>query len=239
MNFYNIFHGNELINNSIIRGLMLKQTARAESEKFYFQSFFYLSKRFGSPKIFDDYKDAGVWTFLVKNYKIQILLDSTFVKFIIYGNSKFKTYIMFSPYSVARYRKYDSVKNKMFDASENPNKKQKETNSEIWNKFLTENGINDTWTQEAFDKWFKANSMRWFEFIQNFNSKIIGINQDEYFKKYGRLYKNAKTKHALKTLEQFLKNMLTPIYVRDVGFNILGRCDSEFDKFTDNIKIRM
>jgi len=241
MNFYNIFQGNKLINDAIIKGLFLEKTdnQKMESEKYYFQAFFYLTKRFGNCKIYDDYKDGGVWTFLVKNYKIQILLDSYSVSFIIYGNSKFKNYSMLSPYWIARHRIYDSVKNKMYVETENPTKIQNKTNTQIWDIFLKENKINNTWTQEAFDKWIEANSRLWFEFTQNYNSKIIGINQDEYFEKYGRFYKNSKTKHALKTLEQFLNNMLTPIYIRDVGFNILGNCESEFLKFTDNIKIEL
>ena len=63
----------------------------------------------------------------------------------------------------------------------------------------------------------------------------------EFIEKYGDVYQNAYTRHALRTLEQFLKNMLTAIWVRDCPFNIKGRMSDEevrfYDRYTNNIKI--
>ena len=78
MPYYNIFQGNSLVKEAIKEGLKLPNNSIDDIydnqyiNEFYFQAFFYLTKRFGMPKIYDDYKDAGVWPFSVKGFKIQI-----------------------------------------------------------------------------------------------------------------------------------------------------------------------
>jgi hypothetical protein len=240
---YNIFQGNDLINNCIIEGLKLEKTdrVRIDSQEYYFQAFFYLTKRFGMPKIYDDYKDGGVWTFNVKEFKIQILLDSVFVNFMIFGNSKFIDYSNRRPYWVAYRRKSVKVKDKLFTIdyssfnSECPKltKIQQKTNEDIWDKFCNENNIDDTWNDEKFKK--EGMSIKWHDYIEEYNRKIVGVEFEDY-EKFGT-YSNSSIKYALKILTKFLNNMLSPIWVRDCDFNILGRGGSEYEKYGNNIKI--
>ena len=239
---YNIFQGNNLINNTIIEGLKLEKTdrVRRDSQTYYFQAFFYLTKRFGMPKIYDDYKDGGVWTFTVKGFKIQILLDSVFVNFMIFGNAKYKNYSMLSPSLVARTRAASKFEKDDFftyveDENHKLSEKQQATNNKIWEAFCNEYNIDDTWTEERFKE--EKMYIKWHVYIHKYEDKMIGVNTDEYIEKYGRDYKNSNIKYALKTLKQFLNNMLTPIWVRDCDFNILGRGGSEYKKYDNNIKI--
>jgi len=244
MSYHNIFQENKLINDAIIDGLKLEKTdrVRRDSQAYYFQAFFYLTKRFGMPKIYDEDKDAGIWTFTVKEFKIHILLDSVFVNFMIFGNSKFHDYSARKPYWVAYWRKSEKVKDKLYTEdysnlnSEIPKltETQEKTNETIWNQFCNENNIDDTWDNEKFES--EGMQKKWWNFTSDYNSKIVGIE----FKDYGKFgpYSNANTKYALKTLRQFLNNMLTPIWVRDCDFNILGRGGSEYEKYANNINIK-
>lgn len=241
---YNIFQGNDLINNTIIEGLKLEKTdrVRRDSQEYYFQAFFYLTKRFGMPKIYDDYKDGVVWTFSVKEYKIQILLDSVFVNFMIFGNSKFKNYSFLSPARIAQQRAARKFSRDDFftykkDENHVLTDKEKSTNNKIWELFCEEYNIDETWTYERFKE--EKMNIKWFEYIHKYEEKMIGVNTDKYIEKYGHDYKNRNVKHALKTLKQFLNNMLSPIWVRDCDFNILGRGGSEYEKYANNIKIEL
>ena len=150
---YNIFQGGDIINDSIKKSLKMgyPESVQLECKKFYFQAFFYLTKRFGAPEIFDNDKHAGVWIFKVKSYKIQIILNSSFPIFIIYGSYKFEKY-----------------------------------------------------------------------------RRKIDFNSD---------YRNSEINHAIKTFEQFLTNMLSPIWIRDESFNIQGQCISSYQRFSNNILI--
>lgn len=244
MGYYNIFQGNKFISDTIIEGLKLKDTENAMlySEKYYFQAFFYLTKRFGTPEIWNEDKDAGAWLFKVKEFKILISMDGFAVNFMIFGNAKYKDYSSRTPYIVAYWRKSEKVAEKLYHEDYNQyNKKilelteaEKKINQEIWEHFLKLKGVDDTWTQARLNREIKQ---EWFYYTEKYNQKITGISPAEY-KKYGRDYSNSKTKFALKTLKQFLNNMLTPIWIRDCAFNILGRTNSDFKKYENNIKIK-
>jgi hypothetical protein len=56
-----------------------------------------------------------------------------------------------------------------------------------------------------------------------------------------KAYQNAYTKKALKTLRQFLKNMLAPIWIRDVPYNLKGKLSYKdacnLNRYNNNIKI--
>lgn len=249
MTKFNIFQGNNLIKGVIAKCLKYEPNQESTwfTEDIYFEAFFYLSKRFGQPKILDDYKDGGTWDFSVKEYTIRLHLNSSWLEVIIFGDehknpmskNNFRNYSMRSPYMVKYWREQILKKSLFIDMF-----KEKRTKSEtkvienLFEKFKKEHNIDDTWTDEKFKEEGKEND--WFDYVNNYNNSLININRDEFEKKYGSDYKNAKTKHALKTLEQFLNNMMTPIYVRDVAFNIKGNCDSrEFNKYIDNIEIKL
>lgn len=84
-------------------------------------------------------------------------------------------------------------------------------------------------TNDKFEK--EGKQLEWFEFIKKYNDKITNIDFNEIEKKYGNDYSNKHTRRALNVMRKFLQNMLTSIMVRDCYFNILGRCNGEFDKY--------
>lgn len=44
-------------------------------------------------------------------------------------------------------------------------------------------------------------------------------------------------RHAELTIRLFATNMLSPIWLNDVPYNILGRCDADCEKYSDNIAV--
>lgn len=67
------------------------------------------------------------------------------------------------------------------------------------------------------------------------------MSSEEFEQKYGQTYSNALTRHALKTLDKFLKNLLTPVWIRDVPYNIKGQMTPNeayaASKYKNNLKI--
>lgn len=202
----------------------------------FFEAYFYLTKRFGEPEIYDDYKDAGVWNFEVKDYTIQIYLNSVWVQFMIFG--KYSGITLHSPYWVKHRREVEKKSDLIIPFFKEFNDSQQKIYRELLLKFAGEHEVNKDISQEEFDKKY---GMRFYKCCMEYNDKIIDINVPEFIEKYGDVYQNAYTRHALRTLEQFIKNMLTAIWVRDCAFNIKGRMSDEevrfYDRYTNNIKI--
>lgn len=212
----------------------------------YFQAYFYLCNRFGHPKVFDDYKKSMIWSFNVKNYIIQIKLNTSSVVFMIFGKvnktsilskNNFENYSSRSPYWVKYWRELNRNKDKYFDIfAKKRTKQQKVLLEKIYDDFLAiYNPNNEGWinySEKDINKLFTL-------FVDNYNEKVIGLENFKHYDKNG--YSNSKTRHALRTLRQFLNNMLTPISVRDVSFNIKGKMKHSevhfYNRYVDNIKI--
>jgi len=239
-NFANIFQDRNGIRE------VIKEVIGNEKD-IYFQAYFYLSNRFGHPKIFDDYKKSMIWSFNVKNYIIQIKLDTSSVIFMIFGKvnknsilskNNFENYSSRSPYWVKYGRELNRNKGKYFDIFAKKRTKQQKTLLEkIYADFLAiHNPNNEGWIQD----YSKETIVNLFTlFIEDYNEKVIGLENFKHYDKNG--YSNSKTRHALRTLRQFLNNMLTPISVRDVSFNIKGKMKHSevhfYNRYVDNIKI--
>ena len=253
----NIFQGRNGITEVVYDVLGYEKTEQicvSITKNIYFETYFYLCNRFGSPKVFDDYKKINVWNFNVKKYTITIELNSSWVTFIMFGESKknkclsknnFHNYSMRSPYWVKSWREQERKKHKLLNLySEKKSKREQKIIDKLWNDFFDKNGLeSEEWTNERFKNEKQENgktkSDEWFELLQQYNRDIINVEKFEHYEKRG--YSNSKTKHALKTLRQFLNNMLTPIYIRDAPFNIKGRIDdkeaSDLMRFEKNIEI--
>jgi hypothetical protein len=246
MKKYNIFQGRNGISNVVYDVLGYEKTESLSptvTSDIYFQSYFYLCNRFGSPIIVDDYKKIMIWRFNVKQYTINIELNSSWVTFMIFGNgsskktlskNNFINYSSRSPYCVRHWREQVKNKNKTINIfSEKKSEREIKIINKLWADFFELNGLSDdSWTNERFKK---EKADEWIKELDNYNKKII--NTDSFKNLSMENYSNSKTKHALKTLRQFINNMLTPIWVRDCSFNIKGRCGNEFDKYINNIKI--
>lgn len=241
---YNIFQGSELLQKTVAESLGYESNQKYSwfTQDMYFETFFYLSKRFGSPKIFDDYKDGGNWCFLVKDYQITISLNSSWVTFIVYGEYKISNQFTHHPYWVKTRRetlKKSDLLIKNLDDSEKRSKYENMQIQKLLDNFQEKNNIPDNINNEDFNE--KYGYDFWYEEINNFNNKILDVNFEDY-EKYGQ-YSNSKTRHALRTLRQFIQNMLTPIWVRDCAFNIKGRMSDQeayfFERYKNNVKIKL
>lgn len=236
----NIFQGNTLLLKTVAR--VLGYTENIEHSWFtqdiYFSTFFYLTKRFGAPVIYDDYKDAGVWNFKVKQYTIQVYMNSSWVSFIMFG--KIGNEGVHSPYVVKYRRRWCNERNNLVSLyGKTRTEREVEILTSLFEKFTIENSIDvDAISGDDFDKQY---GQYWFEYINKYNNEVIGVNGKEFTEKYGEEYQNAYTRHALKTLEQFLKNMLTPIWIRDVPYNIKGSISDQeaanYSRYKENISI--
>ncbi len=258
MKKYNIFQGRNGITEVIYEVLGYEKTERLDNtitRDIYFETYFYLCNRFGNPIIVDDYKKIMIWKFEVKKYHIQIQLNSSWVTFIIFGQgsnkrilskNNFRDYSMRSPYWVRYWREQERNKRKLINLySEKKSKREQKIISKLWDVFFDKNGLeSDEWTDERFKSERQENGKtkldEWFKVLEKYNTDIINTENFKHYESRG--YSNSKTKHALRTLRQFLNNMLTPIYVRDCPFNIKGRItDKEslnYSRFVDNIKIQ-
>lgn len=234
---YNIFQGNQLLLNQVAKSLGYENPENSWfTEDIYLSTYFYLSKRFGPPAIYDDYKLAGTWDFKVKNYTIRIELNSNWVIFIVFGPPKYRNYAARScPYWVKRRRLERLKEAELIDlfAQENTDEESQKI-EDVFRKFCLDEGIDNSWTDERFQK---EKLHDWIKFIDQYNNQVIGLDYDSFTAKHGSLYINSGIRHALRTLDSFLKNMLTPIWIRDVPYNIKGRCDPKLDIYTDNIPI--
>lgn len=243
MKKYNIFQGNNQLQSVVKTALEYnqKQEYSRFTEDIYLSTFFYLINRFGYQKPHDDYKQSGVWTFEVKNYTIRIELDSNNVNFIVFGEYRLINQLTNNPYSVKRRREELRKKDLLVDMSSGASKpKSTIIIDELFEKFCTEHKIDDSWDQERFEK---EKGMHWFNYISDYNLKVIGLDLEEIINKYGHEYSNSGTRHALKTLRQFLNNMLTPIWIRDCAYNIKGRISNEkaneMTRYENNININL
>ena len=232
---YNIFQGSDIFTETISKALMQKQ-----SRDIYFDAFFYLTKRFGMPSIEDVYKDAGVWSFEVKNYTIQIYISSSNVNFMIFGDRRLRNIVNYSSYHIKYWRERDRKRHLLINNWDFLNNRSEYESQQLQNlfvKYLKENEIPEDINMGDFNS--KYGGDFWYKEVDNFNLKILVIDREAY-EKYGE-YSNAKTRHALKTVRQFIHNMLTPIWVRDCAFNICGRIDDKdivrFEGYENNIKI--
>lgn len=238
---YNIFQGNKQLQNVVAKSLGFEESPEHSwfTRDMFFETYFYLSKRFGQPKILDDYKDGGTWDFTVKNYKIRITLNSSWVSFIVFGEYRLRNELINSPYIVKRIRQERVNRHLLIPIMDEYSEDEKILVDPIFDKFCKIEGVDESWTQEKFDK--EGKGMLWFDYCMDYNNKVLGVNYNEFNKKHGSEYSNSKTRHALKTLNQFINNMLTPINVRDCHFNIKGRITDDeayfFERYTDNIKI--
>ena len=201
------------------------------TEDIYFSSFFYLTKRFGPCEVWDEYKDAGLWNFKVKQYTIQVYLNSNWTLFAIFGNAKFKIKNGFvNPY----WMRCERVARKNPDYVDIYKDMDKRTDAEIdaagrlLEEFMKENNIDHLSLEKANEFW---------DYAEAHNRKLAGYSYEKFTEMHGAKYINSDIRHALRTLRQFLKNMLTPISVRDVLYNIKGQCGNEYDIYVDNIKI--
>ena len=233
---YNIFQDSQQLKNIVAKALNYGYEPENSwfTEDIYFRTFFYLSKRFGQPKILDEGKDAGTWNFKVKEYIIRISLNTSWVSFIVFGELRLSNNYTHSPVWVKMHRESLKKKDLILPVGGNVPKDKQKLMKDVFDKFCKIEEVGETWTTQQFkDK----KGMKWFKYVTAYNDKIINIDFDSFNKKYGTEYSNSKTRHALKTLEQFLHNMLTPIWIRDADFNILGHGGAGFEKYIDNINI--
>lgn len=240
----NIFQGNQLIVDRVASTLGYKKVDKSFffTEKMYMQAFFYLSKRFGQPTQFDESKEAGAWHFKVDKFQISIHITSSHVEFIMYG--KYGHNDTHSPwlvkYSRERRKKQHLLidEGRWFNGTLNGNELQ--TLERLFGDFIAKNNIPENTTQKEFDKkYFKD----WHSSVLKYNHSIIGVDRDVIESKYGKVYQNFYTRRALRVLDKFLKNMLTPIWIRDCAFNIKGElhgCSYErYERYKNNIKIEL
>ena len=239
---YNIFQGNKLLEDEVINALELDIDTTTDYRMYnitpdiYFQTFFYLTQRFGPSFKLDDYKDAGVWCFKVKQFTIEVRMNSSWVIFMVFGR---KWSLALSPcqvkYNRVRRDKRDYLINLHTDKRTD---KEVEILNNLWPVFAQINGITDETTKEEFVQKYQY---KWFEYIEAHNESVMDIDLNAFTEKYGELRKGSYERHALRALHQFLKNMLTPVYVRDVAYNIKGRIsDAEackYGRYVNNVKI--
>lgn len=241
---FNIFQGDERLLRIVCRVLGYEENEENTAygwftEDIYFSTFFYLTKRFGGCQVFDDYKDAGVWNFEVKDYTIQIYMNSSWVQFIIYGRKGNIT--VHSPYIVKVDRERIKKRAQMVRLhTDEKTDVEMQILQEQFELFQLKEGFKG---EEILDEQFKERyGMAWYEWMDNYNNNIIDVDYDEFTAKYGKVYSNSYTRHALKTLDQFLKNLLTPFWVRDVPYNLKGRMTDEearfYERFENNIIIK-
>lgn len=240
---FNIFQGDERLLRVVSKTLGYEEseyniTRGIFTDDIYFTTFFYLTKRFGKGEIFDDYKDAGVWSFEVKDYTIQIYMNSSWVQFMIFGRKGNIT--VHSPYVVKMNREIQRNSSKYVSLFKSKHTALEERIlREQFELFKSEKGIDESKISgEEFNEFYRYD---WYNWMQKYNDEIINVDRKEFLSKYGDIYQNAYTRHALKTLEQFLKNMLTAIWIRDVPYNLKGRMTDEearfYERYIDNIKI--
>ncbi|MDO6737108.1 hypothetical protein [Wenyingzhuangia sp. 2_MG-2023] len=240
---YNIFQQSDILQNTVAKALGIEPNDKYPwliTSNMYFETYFYLSRRFGPPKILDDLKDGGTWDFAVKNYTIRICLNSSWVSFIVFGEYRLQNNFIHSGFWVKKQREERKKNHLLIKELENPSERTDYENEQIQillNEFQKEQNIPDDITPEEFNDTYGVQF--WYDKINDFNNKIIDVKLEDY-EEHGE-YSNSKTRHALKTLDQFIKNMLTPIYIRDRAFNIKGvltdkeSCD--LVRYENNIKI--
>lgn len=238
---YNIFQGNQLLLRKVANvwgyNLPDDELRGSMTSDIFYESFFYLTQRFGAHQKHDEYKDAGIWSFEVDEYIIQILLNTSWVIVMMFGNEKHKDLSVMSPYWRRKSRRMLERREDYVNMwSDDKTEKENEIMGKQWEVFCSKHGIDDTWAQEKYDK--EKKYMDWFKHMEAYNEEVLDVDFKEMAQKYGRNYKNRQIKKALRVLEKFLKNMLVPVSVRDCNYNIKGMCGNEYDKYIDNIEIK-
>ena len=198
------------------------------TEPLYFKAFFYLTQRFGMPYKVDDYKDARVWSFKVKSYAIDIVFNSSWFYFIMFGERRHYDPSSKSPLWV-KMRRNASRSDKFIDVLDADRSPYFEI---LFTEFCAIEGIDESWDQERFDN---EKSNNWYEYTVAHNKKIEREGVNEWHTMGD--YVNSRTRHALKTLRQFIRQLHVPIEIRDCYYNIKGKCGYEYEHFRDNIKI--
>jgi hypothetical protein len=230
---YNIFQGNELLRSVVAKSLEYPPDTNLKygsfTESIYLSAYFYLCNRFGLPKkgTFDECKEAGAWRFKVKDYSISIHLSSVGVDFMVFGDSKKFPNHPDSPYQLKRARAFKKHRRKLIDPfNEKKSKTELKITKKLWKEFCEEH-LDDTWTAERYNNDHEMRN-KWFNYQNSYNNKVANIpTWQECEEKYGRFVVNSNIRHAQRTLSQFIKNLLTPIYIRDVPYNIKGRISDE------------
>lgn len=244
----NVFNGSKAINKIVAEALNYQITDEQIdygwfTKDIFLSTFFYLSKRFGQPQYFDDGKEAGAWHFIVKQYEISVHLNSSWVTFIVYGDkNRFGKIFLTSPCRMRERREWKKKADQLIDPySDEYTEKELVILNGLWQPFLEENGLNGISQEEIFKNY--DNQMKWDKVIRQYNNKITGVNWKDFRAKYGEEYENADTRHAKRVLIQFLKNMLTPIYIRDIPYNLKGKISDkqafDFYRYENNIKIEV
>lgn len=215
----------------------LLNTYHSLGDSIYLSAFFYLTKRFGPPEIYDSYKDAGNWNFNVKNYYIRIRLDSCGIVVLIYGKGKVtERFRLKTPYMIMyqrRRRKFKDIlldQNRFFVKSKHYDPKHQEKIIDCLNKFIEKHNIDEAYCQQHFGK--PNDNECLYEINEMYEKELFKIDSiEEIEQKYGYNYSNSRTRHAVNVLEKFLRSMLQPIWIRDVAYNIKGRLpDREISK---------
>jgi hypothetical protein len=129
--------------------------------------------------------------------------------------------------------KYQDVtldKDRFWADSKNYNPKHTDKIIDCLNKFIVENNIDEAYCQQHFGKPDDNDCI--YEINEMYERELFRINNiREIRQKYGDNYSNSRTRHAVRTLEKFLRNMLEPIWIRDAAYNIKGRiADDELSK---------
>ncbi|MDY3445738.1 hypothetical protein PG616_12960 [Riemerella anatipestifer] len=245
MSRYNLFSGNKTITETIAKALGFQIDKDTHfgwfTKDMYFQSYFYLSKRFGFPIEVDDYKRVTIWEFAVKDFRITVNLDSSKVIFMIFGKYQESAIVKNTPYNVKFWREISKkiAEYLPFHKEEGWSDFQINKYRELLSDFRQENKIpKEVSEKEIWDKY----GIAFYEKLIEYNNNLVGVSYEDY-EKYGD-YMNSYRRRALRTLEQFLHNMLTPIWIRDVPLNIKGfMTDSEAFYYTkrydNNIAIKL
>lgn len=195
-------------------------------EKLYLSAWFYLTKRFGLPikGTYDNYKEAGVWWFKVKQYKIRLGLDSSSLEIMMFGESKKFRMASLKPAWIAKNRgfhKYNYINiHKLIIDLPSFNEEYAQKSYARLNKYCEDNNIDDNYCQEHFKKNFQDS---FFAIVNEYNDTLFKIDFEYYEEKYKTDYSNSNIRHALRILYRFLIAMLEPISVRDCYYNIKGR----------------
>jgi hypothetical protein len=244
---YNIFQGNEDLLNVIAQELQVTPKtyqdlggiiASSLTEDFYFEAFFYLTKRFGEGKPNDTYKEAAVWDFEVKDYIIRVCFETSSIDFMMFGDAKHYINVLTSPYWIHKVRKMEKV-SKEIEAllCDSGTENGLKNTMVLYADFCKKNNIE----VEFSDLYYYSSDLflKFYMECERYNEGLTGVeNYDVFESKHGMIYQNAKTRNALKVMRQFLRNMLSPIFIRDVAYNIKGECDMDFVRYSDNIEIK-
>jgi hypothetical protein len=229
----NIFQGNELIKKAIDEVLFPERKVGNDdmlmsdgypfaTESIYFPAFFYMTKKYGTGKTYDEYKVAAEWVVKKKEFDILVEINSCFVEFMIFGPARYyRNHSAMTPARVRESREYRRKKDIILPIYREPGelltKKTAGIFRYLWSEFKTEQGIKYEKTEYS-DGIVQA----WIDRINAYNDSVIGVSHAEYADKYGYEYCNRHTRRALKVFRKFLKELLQPIRVRDCEFNIKG-----------------